>query len=167
MVRQEGKQGSHRPSRSAAVSKGIQGDTEPQYSSRKLTNRSDFARKVKSVFDQLLPGEERNSTKKDNLNLFQKSKSKFISKQYWEEGKITKYIDKMMYGIKNTKDIEKSHRNQLKKKNQAYCKKLWIGTNIIIGGWTHVYKLKRKKEHRVSTNRYQKENIDSNFLNKR
>lgn len=37
-------------------------------------------------------------------------------KQYWKERKITKYIGKMMYGIKSRKDIGKRHRRQFKKR---------------------------------------------------
>ncbi|XP_014785303.1 uncharacterized protein K02A2.6-like [Octopus bimaculoides] len=68
-----------------------------------------FARKMKSDFDKLSPGEERKSTRKDNPKFF-KIGDKVYMRLYkngkQEKGKITKYIGKMKYGIKIRKGIE-------------------------------------------------------------
>ncbi|XP_014776256.1 uncharacterized protein K02A2.6-like [Octopus bimaculoides] len=78
-------------------------------------------RKVKSVFDKLLPGKERKSTRKDNLKFFKIGDEVYMrsyknGKQYYKEGEITKYRGKMMHGIKSRKGTEKRYRNQLKKR---------------------------------------------------
>ncbi|XP_029639528.1 uncharacterized protein LOC115214468 [Octopus sinensis] len=80
-----------------------------------------FARKVKSVFDKLLPVKKKIRTCKDIPKFFRIGDKVYIrmyknGKQYWKEGETVTYIGRMMYGVRSRNGMEKRHRNQLKER---------------------------------------------------
>lgn len=95
-----------------------------------------FARKVKSVFDKLLP--------KQNIvkNTRHTSRKRFISGEkvffkcyknnvaFWERGIVDKRIGDLIYIIKGPKNTHKRHQNQLK--------------NVAYESMKRVYRMRRK-----------------------
>ena len=76
-----------------------------------------FARKVRYVFNRLLPKKKRsyqNRTKQENMKYFRPGDKVFLKsckngKEFWQDG-----VGKMLYMIKSKKLIHKRHLNQLR-----------------------------------------------------
>ena len=85
-----------------------------------------FARKIRSVFDRLLPEKKNESYKnsarqKSTMQYFRPGDKVFFKiyrggKDFWEDGLITKRIGKMLYMVKGAKWEHKRHLNQLRKR---------------------------------------------------
>lgn len=80
-----------------------------------------FARKIRSVFDRLLPSPTKKYTKKSNfLCKFFKTGDKVFfknfknGKTFWDDGVISKRIGGIMYWVKSFKGEHKRHLNQLR-----------------------------------------------------
>ena len=82
-----------------------------------------FARKIKFVFNRLLPKKKRsyqNRTKQENMKYFKPGDKVFLKsykkgKEFWQDGIITQRVGKM-YMVKSKKLIHKRHLNQFRRR---------------------------------------------------
>ena len=89
-----------------------------------------FARKIRSVFDRILPNTNKTTVTRENLSTrFYKPGDKILflnyrtGKSFWEEGIIMKRIGHMLYSVRSSKFDCRRHINQLK--NSTYW---WLQT---------------------------------------
>ena len=81
-----------------------------------------FARKIKSVFDKLIPSKNKNMEKQKVDKKFYQPSENIYYKEYnngketWKEGVIDKRIGRLMYTIKHPKWNIKRHYNQIRKR---------------------------------------------------
>ena len=83
-----------------------------------------FARKIRSVFNRLLPKKKRsyqNRAKQENMKYFRLGDKVFLKsykngKEFWQDEVITQRVGKMLYMVKSKKLIHKRHLNQLRRR---------------------------------------------------
>ena len=89
-----------------------------------------FARKIRSVFNRLLPKKKRsyqNRMKQENMKYFRPGDKVFLKrykngKEFWQDGVITQRVGKMLYMVKSKKLIHKRHLNQLRRFTEEISK---------------------------------------------
>ena len=79
-----------------------------------------YAKKIRSVFDRLLPNRKKNYMKiKTNYKLYKEGDKVFFRKYqtgkcFWEDGIVTRRIGRVIYIIQGSKFVCKRHINQLR-----------------------------------------------------
>lgn len=97
-----------------------------------------FARKIKFVFNKLLPERKTRTSKSNYINTYFKLEEKVFfriyqrGKEFWQDGVVKKHIGRMAYIIQGQRREHKRHVNQLKRRfTELKCPQMEVPMEIL------------------------------------